>query len=819
MDHYTDAQKLLDSVWPEWKIISIIGAGTYGDVYEIGKGENVRAALKTISIAPEEHIDAEKASPGQYERIKKEYAEITGIFKNELMIMERLRHTPNIASMEDYTVIQDEDGISWHVLIRMELLRPMRTLIPMDEQKVIRLGIDICNALMVCQKEKIIHRDIKPGNILYSEYGDFKLGDFGIARVMDVNSGTLTRKTGTPLYMAPEVALGKTYDYRSDMYSLGMVMYVCLNEQKFPFIPLTKQIVNLDEREEAYRRRMKGEPLPMPVHASPELSEIICRACRSEPKERYADAAQMYEALISLRDKESGAKEKPHKNRYLMVAGFTLAFMLAGVCIGAWIQKLLIKGDINAVQDISNSLNVTISADRGGLSSKIRSVSIITLPTKTNYLIGDKLVTDGLMVKAECEDGSSFTASVDSDDIPEIMLSNSGTQTVTINWEGFEIEFSVTVSTPLNFEISGDWSHCIVTGTTSPEDEVIIIPAYYQGLPVREIAEGAFVDCSMSEVIIPDTVESIRCGAFYACRHLKRIDLPSSVKKIHVDDHVWVNGEGIWHPFDKCDSLNSITVSPENPVYHSEGNCIIETQAKKLILGLKNSIIPSDGSVEILGAACFQNTGLQNIVIPEGISEIEAHAFWKNDIHQLLLPSTLQTVDVLAFCYLGEDLESIEMAGDGTGDYYVTNNCLIRRSEKKLFLGCRNSVIPDDGQVLILGPSCMEKRGIESINLPDCITESSTFALSENEKLKHIVLPRSMTILASYFFNDCSSLESVVIPDTVTEIHKGAFTGCPSLKTIYYEGTEKQWKGVVIDESKNENLLEAEVVYEYRQKG
>lgn len=121
----------------------------------------------------------------------------------------------------------------------MELLTPLNTYYttyPPTEADVIRLGIDMCRALEVCAKENIIHRDIKPSNIFVSEHGDYKLGDFGVARHLEASCRELSKK-GTYDYMAPEVYRDSVYDARADIFSLGIVLYKLMNNGRIPFLP------------------------------------------------------------------------------------------------------------------------------------------------------------------------------------------------------------------------------------------------------------------------------------------------------------------------------------------------------------------------------------------------------------------------------------------------------------------------------------------------------------------------------------------------------------------------------------------------------
>ena len=170
----------------------------------------------------------------------------------EFAIMARLKGTGHVVNYEDHTVIRRQDKLGWDILIRMELLTPLLPYAmahPFSRRDVIQLGIDLCRALELCQKYNVIHRDIKPENIFVSENGDFKLGDFGIARTIE-HSGLGLSKKGTYNYMAPEVYRGNDYGFNVDLYSMGLVLYRLLNKNRLPFLPLTGQIT--------FRNRSKG---------------------------------------------------------------------------------------------------------------------------------------------------------------------------------------------------------------------------------------------------------------------------------------------------------------------------------------------------------------------------------------------------------------------------------------------------------------------------------------------------------------------------------------------------------------------------------
>ena len=301
MEYSVDA-----AVLDGWNITRLLGEGSYGKVFEIERsefGQTYRAALKVITVpqssAEVRSVISEGMSVSQAEAY---FHGIVEELMHEFSIMFKLKGTANVVSCEDLRVLEHPDGIGWDILIRMELLHPLLPYVyqhPMARRDIIRLGIDICKALELCQRYNIIHRDIKPENIFISDNGDYKLGDFGIARTIERTTSGLSKK-GTYSYMAPEVYAGREYGFSVDTYSLGLVLYRMLNKNRGPFLPQPPEAITFSSREQALARRMSGEPLPRPFYGEGRLGEIVLKACAFDPKDRYSSPQQLRQELEAI---------------------------------------------------------------------------------------------------------------------------------------------------------------------------------------------------------------------------------------------------------------------------------------------------------------------------------------------------------------------------------------------------------------------------------------------------------------------------------------------------------------------------------------
>jgi serine/threonine protein kinase len=288
----------------EWKIVRLIGEGSYGKVYLASKnlfGETVFSAIKIITIPQNQsQVNEEIANGHSQLSVKRYFRGIVDEWQKEISILNKLKGAQSIVIFEDFEIIEYQEEVKWDIVIRMEYLTPLsdvlRSKVFMYEDGI-KLGIDLAKALSYCSQEGIIHRDIKPENIFLSKYGDFKLGDFGIAKQVEMTVSMMSKK-GTYLYMAPEVFRGETYDKTVDIYSLGLVLFRLFNDNKLPFLPMSKEFISFEDREKSMIQRIRGEAMSPPKNSSSTLSRIILKCCEFEPSVRYQDPRTLYSDLL-----------------------------------------------------------------------------------------------------------------------------------------------------------------------------------------------------------------------------------------------------------------------------------------------------------------------------------------------------------------------------------------------------------------------------------------------------------------------------------------------------------------------------------------
>ena len=294
---------VIHQIWPNWTTVNEIGEGAFGKVYKVKREDLGNVSYSAVKVM---HIPKDNSEINDLHRSGMDFDSIHTYFEdmvknllNEIQIMESLKSASNIVVIEDYQIIPRNKEIGWDIYIRMELLQDLGTFLEdhgMTRQQVLRLGMDMCQALTACEQEHIIHRDIKIDNIFFNGFHSFKLGDFGISKQLEKTQSALSQK-GTNMYMAPEVFRAEKYDHTVDIYSLGIMLYRLLNKGRFPFQPPAEEQMYASDSQKAMAQRLGNAPMPAPAMADEQLSAIILKACAYQAKDRYQSARDMLAAL------------------------------------------------------------------------------------------------------------------------------------------------------------------------------------------------------------------------------------------------------------------------------------------------------------------------------------------------------------------------------------------------------------------------------------------------------------------------------------------------------------------------------------------
>jgi len=274
-----DTQTILIELFDRYDIVEVLGRGAMSWVYKVKENETGEIrALKILKYA-------ELADEDQIKR-----------FNLESKVIKSLDH-PNIVRLHDfgnalgipYYTMDYIEGMSLEEYISKETV---------TQERVLEIMEKMARAIHTAHLKGVIHRDLKPSNIMINKEGEPCLVDFGIAKIVGWDSSSLTRtgeSLGTPAYMSPEQALGRFTDFRSDIFSLGTILYECLTRFN-PFMgdTVVVTLTNVVSKDPESPRKLSAS-------VSPALESIVIKCLQKDAEKRYSSAEELADDLQKSR--------------------------------------------------------------------------------------------------------------------------------------------------------------------------------------------------------------------------------------------------------------------------------------------------------------------------------------------------------------------------------------------------------------------------------------------------------------------------------------------------------------------------------------
>jgi len=289
-----DYYRRYEPVFSYWKIDGHIGEDCTGDIFKITcntpNGQAFFAALKTLCIRLPDDQASEEELSSRLDSLQSKIVE-------DYTRMSELSVCPNIVKYDNFAAYAAADGRSRDILMKTELLTPFSEIIPtMNDEKAVKLGVDMCRAFSEMHRRNIYHRCFCTDSIFADNFGNYKLSDFGIGHSA-LFGDTMSSQIKVRSFMAPELFRGASCTESSQIYSLGLVLYSCINGNTLPFMKNSISDATEAELTSGIKQRIEGNALPELASGNKALCNIIYKACSFNIQDRFKSFDELRAAL------------------------------------------------------------------------------------------------------------------------------------------------------------------------------------------------------------------------------------------------------------------------------------------------------------------------------------------------------------------------------------------------------------------------------------------------------------------------------------------------------------------------------------------
>ena len=564
--------------------------------------------------------------------------------------------------------------------------------VPVDE--AVKVIVQIAAALDMAHRNGLVHRDVKPDNIMFAEDGTPKLADLGVAKVDDDRRTMVTLTgmiIGTPAYMSPEQLMDShKIDARADIYSLGIVLYEML---------AGKRPNSGSTAVELLAKAIKGEPLPDIRKICPEVSAAIAYVlslmCAPKPEDRPATSVA---AAQLLHEAAKGTLNIPKRSpgfSPVLATGsdakrkrtIAVAFVMAGLAAFLVIGLLGISYTVRRYNSKDSERSKTQMSEEGAWSPSPAKNPIGEVAQAGVDGAGEsaKAAATGDRRRLEWRKGRNATA---------------GRHVRSVMVDGTTWFYTLKGGEAMIGRGLRSYSEEIKPAFEPNDVEHVVVPSKLDGYKVSSIGSLAFVRCSrMKSIVIPEGVRCLGTQAFSGCYALERVKLPftldiidrkvfekcESLKSVDIGECPYITGCSF-----NCSKLACVSVAKTNHEYVDVNGCLLSSSRRELVFFPRTarslSLLPSSveeigegaficcnslkrvtirGRVKKVGSLAFASCrNLESVEFLYGVSEIEDRVFANcPNLKSVKFPSSLVRVGTLLFDGCTK-LESVRFDGN-----------------------------------------------------------------------------------------------------------------------------------------------------------